>query len=188
MRHLLVLGLLAACGGDDGGGGPSNELITTVTLDFVPMGGGATLTAAFNDADGDGGDPPVIDPINLTAGTTYTTGVRFQNVLETPPEDITVEVADESDQHQVFFTGTALGGALTHSYLDMDANGLPIGLSNRIVAAQGTGTMIVTLRHLPPVNGTPVKTAGLAAQVQAGGLSTIGGSSDAQVTFIVTVP
>ena len=130
----------------------------------------------------------MIDPINVTAGTTYTTGVRFQNVLETPPEDITVEVADESDQHQVFFTGTAIGAAVTHSYLDMDVNGLPIGLSNRIVAARGTGTLIVTLRHLPPVNGTAIKTADLAAQVQAGGFSAIGGSSDVQVTFMVTVP
>ena len=188
MRHLLILGLLGACGGDDGGGGPSNELITTVTLDFVPTGGGATVTAAFNDADGDGGNPPVIDPINLTAGATYTTGVRFANSLETPPEDITVEVADESDEHQVFFTGTAIGATLMHSYLDVDANGLPIGLSSRFVAARGTGPLIVTLRHLPPVNGTPVKTADLAAQVQAGGFSTIGGSSDAQVTFMVTVP
>lgn len=188
MRYLLLVFLIAACGDDGGGGGPSNELITTVTLDFVPMGGGATVTAAFSDADGDGGDPPVIDPITLMAGTTYTTGVRFANSLETPPEDITIEVADESDEHQVFFTGTAIGGPVMHSYLDMDANGLAIGLSSRIIAARGTGTLIVTLRHLPPVNGTAVKSAGLAAQVQAGGFASIGGSSDASVTFMVTVP
>lgn len=187
MRYLLIVALIAACG-DDGATEDPPELITAVTLDFVPMGGGSTITASFNDADGDGGDPPVIDPITLTAGTTYTTAVRFFNGLETPPEDITVEVADESDEHQVFFSGTAIGGALTHSYLDMDANGLPIGLSNRFVAARGTGTLIVTLRHLPPVNGTAVKTADLAAQVQTGGLASIGGSSDASVTFMATVP
>jgi hypothetical protein len=187
MRYLLILGLLAACG-DDGGTLEPEELITTVTLDFVPMGGGSTITASFNDADGDGGNPPVIDPITLTAGTTYTTAARFLNALETPAEDITVEIADESDQHQVFFTGTAIGGTLMHSYLDMDANGFPIGLSNRFVAARGTGTLIVTLRHLPPVNETAVKTADLAAQVQAGGFAAIGGSSDASVTFMVTVP
>lgn len=187
MRFPLLLCLIAACG-DDGGNGPSNELITTVLLDFVPMGGGATITAAFVDPDGDGGDPPTIDPVNLTAGTTYTTGVRFQNGLETPPEEITDEVRDESDEHQVFFTGTAIDGPLVHSYLDLDANGLPIGLSSRFVAARGTGTLIVTLRHLPPVNGTPSKTADLAAQVKAGGFAAIGGSSDAQVTFMATVP
>lgn len=187
MRHFILISLLAACG-DDGTPQQPPELITTVTLDFVPMGGGATVTASFIDADGDGGNPPVIAPINLTAGITYTTGARFLNGLETPPEDITLEIADESDEHQVFFTGTAIGGPLTHSYLDMDANGFPIGLSNRFAIARGTGTLIVTLRHLPPVNGTAVKTADLAAQVQAGGFAAIGGSSDASVTFMVTVP
>ena len=33
--------------------------------------------------------------------------MRFLNELEDPAEDITEEVEDESDQHQVFFTGTA---------------------------------------------------------------------------------
>ncbi|MBA3456507.1 MAG: type 1 periplasmic binding fold superfamily protein [Deltaproteobacteria bacterium] len=187
MRFLLLLSVFAACG-DDGPTEEPPELITTVILDFVPMGGGATVTAAFTDPDGDGGDPPTIDPIDLAASMMYTTGVRFQNGLETPPEEITEEIRDESDEHQVFFTGTSIDGALVHSYLDMDANGLPIGLANRFVAARGTGTLIVTLRHLPPVNDNPIKTADLAAQVKAGGFAAIGGSSDAQVTFMVTVP
>lgn len=193
-----ALGLVAvvACSDDDGGTQNENEVITTVTLSFAPMGGGAAVTAAFDDPDGDGGGAPVIDPINLAAGTMYTATVRFQNKLETPPEEITEEVTDESDQHQIFFTGTAVNGPasnqpgapLTHAYADTDANGLPIGLSNTITAATGTGQLTLTLRHLPPVNDTPAKTAALAMQVQSGGFAALAGETDAQVNFTVTVP
>ena len=191
---------LAACGGDDDGGdggdgGNENEVITTVTLGFAPEGGGDAVTAAFNDPDGDGGDAPTVDPVALTDGVTYTLTVTFENRLEDPPEDITEEVADESDEHQIFYTGSAVDGPasaqpeapLTHSYADEDASGLPIGLENTIVAAAGTGELTVTLRHLPPVNDEAVKVEDLAQQVSAEGFGALGGSTDAQVDFMVTV-
>ncbi|MBK7534443.1 MAG: hypothetical protein IPI49_03530 [Myxococcales bacterium] len=188
--------LLGACD-DDEHNHNENEVITTVILTFTPAAGGAAVTATFNDPDGDGGAAPTVDPINLVAATTYTAAVRFENRLETPAEDITVEVADEATEHQVFFTGTAVNGpasnqtgaALTHSYADTDAGGLPIGLANSFVAARGTGTMLVTLRHMPPVNSAPAKTASAAMTVKdAGGFSTLGGATDVSVTFQVTVP
>jgi hypothetical protein len=195
---LCCLAALAACGGDDGGTTNENEVITTVILDLTPAGGGAAVSATFNDPDGDGGAAPTVDPLVLANGTTYTMTVRFQNRLETPPDEITDEVRDEADQHQVFFTGTAINGPatattaapLTQSYADMDDNGLPIGLSNTIVAATGTGTgtVIVTLRHLPPVNDTAVKIAGLAMQIRTDGIAALPGDTDAQVTFMATVP
>ncbi len=199
MRHFTrMLGtcsLLAACGGDDGGSVDPQEVITTATLTFTPTGGGAAVTASFDDPDGPGGAAPVIDPISLPAAS-YTLGVRFLNGLETPPEDITLEVADEANQHQVFFTGTAVNGPasdragapLTHAYADRDVNDLPVGLQNTITATTGTGQLTVTLRHLPPVNGTAVKTAELAGTVKTSGLAAIGGESDAMVSFDVTVP
>jgi hypothetical protein len=191
---LWLIPLFAACG-DDGGTSNENEVFTTVTLTFTPQGPGTPVIAAFDDPDGDGGAAPTIDPIRLAAASMYTMAVTFENRLESPPEDITAEVADEADEHQVFFTGTAVdgpaaynpGAPLTHTYADQDINGLPIGLSNTIVAAVGTGELTVTLRHLPPVNETPVKTADLAQQVAGAGFSTIGGSTDVQVDFDVTV-
>ncbi len=195
----LAVAALGVTGCDDDGGNQNeNEVITTVVLTFTPAAGGAPIVATFNDADGDGGNPPTVDPINLTRGTAYNASVRFENRLETPAEDITTEVADESDEHQVFFTGTAVNGpasnqpaaALTHAYADTDAKGLPIGLANTFTAAAaGTGTLVVTLRHLPPVNDVAVKTADAATTVKsAGGFSTLGGTSDASVTFQVSVP
>lgn len=198
MRRLSMFMLvsLAACGGDDGGTINSEEVITTMRLELVPMGGGSTINAAWDDPDGDGGEPPMIDTLLVNFNTAYAVTVRFQNALETPPEEITDEVRDESDEHQVFFTGTAVNGPaadnpgapLTHAYTDMDVNGLPIGLANTFTSgAGGDGQLTVTLRHLPPVNGTAVKTADLAAEVRAGGFAAIGGESDANVTFEVAV-
>jgi hypothetical protein len=190
----LALVVAAACH-DDHDHDP-NELISTVILSFAPSAGGAAVVATFDDPDGDGGAPPTVDPVNLVAGTTYTLTVRFQNNLGTVSEEITDEIRDEGTDHQVFFTGSAVdgpasdkpGAPLTHSYADTDSGGLPLGLTNTIVAAAGTGDLIVTLLHVPPVNGNPVKTLGLAAQVKSGGFSSVPGSIDAQVTFPVTVP
>jgi hypothetical protein len=187
--------LLGGCGEDEAGGENENELITTVTLTFTPAAGGTAVVARANDPDGDGGSPPTIDSITLPAGA-YNLSLKFENALETPPEDITVEVKDEGDEHQVFFTGTGVSGPasnsagapLTQAYADMDAGGLPIGLANTITAAKGTGSLTVTLRHMPPVNDQPVKVAGTADTVKTSGISAIGGSTDVQVTFPVTVP
>ncbi len=194
---LVALSLVTACD-DDGHSHNEGEVITTVVLTFTPAGGGTAITATFNDPDGDGGAAPTVDPINLARGVTYNTSVRFENRLETPAEDITLEVADESDEHQVFYTGTAVNGpasaqagaALTHAYADTDANGLPIGLASTFATANaaGTGTLVVTLRHMPPVNNTAVKTATTATTVRDSGFSAIGGENDANVTFQVTVP
>jgi len=189
-----ALTTITACG-DDGGGGEDNEVITTVTLQLVPMGGGTTVTASFKDADGDGGAAPTIDPLDLVTAKTYTVTVRFLNELENPPEEITEEVRDESDQHFLFFTGTAVNGPasnqptapLAHTYADMDANGIPIGLSNTVVTTPGTGQLTVTLRHLPPVNDTAVKTADLPMQVKDSGFGALPGSTDVSVTFMTTV-
>jgi len=198
LQSLLLAPLalaLVACG-EDAVDVVDQELITRVELVMVPMGGGPTVTAVFDDPDGDGGEAPNVDAFTLTVGTTYATSVRFLNALETPAEDITVEVRDEGDQHQVFFTGTAVdgpasdlpGGALTHAYTDADVNGLRVGLENTLVAAPGTGDLTVTLRHLPPVNGLPVKTAALAGDVRASGFTALPGATDAQVTFPVAIP
>jgi hypothetical protein len=179
--------LLAACGDDD----PSldeQEVITTVILSFTPTGGGAPLVFEFDDPDGDGGAAPTVDSISLTHLATYGVTVRFENRLETPPEDITAEIEDEAEAHQVFFTGTALDGALTHTYSDTDASGLPVGLENTMSAMGGAGDLVVTLRHLPPVNGAATKTDGLAAQVRASGFDGLPGETDARVIFPVAIP
>lgn len=191
----LALALpLAACG-EPGGHDHEQELITTVIVTLTPPSGDP-LVATFDDPDGDGGQPPTVGALLLAPSTTYTLTVDFENRLETPPEVITQEVRDEAEDHQVFFTGTAVAGPattnpsapLTHSYADTDARGLPIGLTNTVVTASGTGELTVTLRHLPPSNDTPIKTADAAATVANDGFAALPGETDATATFSVTIP
>lgn len=194
---LPVTLFLAACGGDveNPAGTNEQEVITTVTLTFTPNGGGDAVTAAWDDPDGDGGAAPAIDAVTLTASTTYALTVTFTNKLASPAEDITEEVEAEGDEHQLFFTGTAVNGpaavnagaVLEHAYDDVDAEGLPVGLANTVTTRSGSGKLTVTLRHLPPVSESPVKTAQLAANAAQDGLGALPGDSDASVTFDVTV-
>ena len=193
----LLLLLAGACADvDDDGHGHShddNEVITTVVLNFAPETGEA-LSFSWADPEDDG--DPVIEDIVLP-NATYTLTVEFLNELEDPAEDITAEIDDESDSHQVFFTGSGVEGPATgtnaaavvrHVYADTDVNSLPVGLSNDIAAVQaGTGELTVTLRHMPPEDGNAVKTPGAADEVAAGGFDAIGGDNDVQVTFPIEV-
>lgn len=182
------------CGGDAVNDGGANEVITTLTLTLTPEAGGAPIVAGFDDADGDGGNLPIVTGLVLPPGM-FDMIVKFENKLKSPPEDLTQEVRDEGIDHQIFFTGTAVNGPasdqpgapLTHAYADMDSKALPIGITNKLTASVGMGMLTVTLRHMPPVNDVPVKVAGLADNVRTMGLSAIGGSSDVQVTIPVKV-
>lgn len=194
---LSLVALAAACSdvNDNTGGDNEPEVITTVGLTFTPQGGGAALDFKWTDPESDGS--PVIDDIVLSDAEDYDVAVTFLNELADPAEDLTVEVRDESDQHQVFFTGSAVEGpatgdnadaVVTHAYADTDVNGLPVGLESTFATdAVGSGSLIVSLRHLPLESGQAVKAEGLAEDVAAGGFSAIGGDNDAQVTFTLDV-
>lgn len=174
--------------------GNEQEVITSVALTFTPASGGAALDFAHADPENDG--DPAIDTIALAAGTTYALSVQFLNDLEDPPEDITAEVAEESDEHQLFIygdgvegpaTGTNADHLVTQAYDDQDANALPVGLDNTIeVVTAGSAELKVMLRHLPPQNNAAVKVAGLAEDFASGGSAALPGDIDADVTFPLT--
>jgi hypothetical protein len=206
-RNLLWISFapLIACGdvtdpdGEDQG---HEDLFTTVELSFQPSTGEARVFR-WSDPEVDG--TPTIDAITLPDGgtgadhaaATYALGVRFLNSAEDPEHDITPEVAEEGAEHQIFLTGTGVQGPATgdnaaaviaQAYADADDDGLPIGLEHTVSTVQfGSGELTVTLRHLPPEGDQPVKAADLAEAVAAGGFSAIGGDTDVQVTFPITV-
>ena len=193
----LVLLSLTGCEDVDDGHNHSHdhEIITTVTLSFTPAGGGDAVEASWTDPELDG--DPVIDDITLMDADDYDLRISFTNEQEMPAEDVTEEIADEEDQHQVFVTGSAVQGPATgtngsaiveHDYADQDAAGLPLGLENTIsTIGAGTGQMTVTLRHMPYEDGSPIKVADLAEDVATGGFGNIGGANDVEVTFNLEV-
>ena len=142
------------------------EVINQIVLTFTPAGGGDAITATWFDADGEGVGNPTIDDINLVANTDYEMSITLANTLGMDVEDITEEIQEEADEHMFFFGFTAdifsnpAGDGNLDSrsdpvnYNDMDANGLPIGLSTNWTtggATNSAGSFQVVLKHQPGV-------------------------------------
>ncbi|WP_339687085.1 type 1 periplasmic binding fold superfamily protein [uncultured Nonlabens sp.] len=151
------------------------ELITTVELELTNSAD-ATNVVLFKsvDIDGEGPDDPVITITGtVNANSTYLGAVRFLNESIAPSEDITEEVIEESNEHEVFYTSSITD--LTITKTDVDVNGNPLGvLTNFQTGAIGTGTLILVLRHEPikPNDNT---------------LIGAGGETDAEVSFTFEV-
>lgn len=201
----LLLLFTSACGDvedHDHDHDHNHGLLTALVLSFTPTGGGEVLSFTWSDPEDDG--DPVVDDIVIPDASEgdhvaqeYTVDVMVLNELEDPPEDVTPEIAAEDDEHQLFFTGSAVEGPATgdnpgavieHAYADTDADGLPLGLSNTVTTlGLGSGELVVTLRHMPPEGDEPVKVDGLAQDVADGGFGAIGGENDIQVSFNLEV-
>ena len=108
----------------------------------------------------------------LTSGTSYSGSIQWLNEMEDPAEDITEEILEEDDEHQVFFSAAGVG--MEFVYMDFDGNGNPLG-TQFVLAPLGTGSgsVTITLVHEPTKPND--------------GLDTAGGEIDIQTTFSVTV-
>ena len=185
MKTLRLLALffvssltVLSCSSDDDGHDDDHEneeeLITTVIYTLTNnANAGDVVTLTFTDLDGEGGADGVYNISGpLTANAAYTGAIQFLNETENPAEDITEEVEEEGDEHEVFYSNTA---GLTITKTDTDNDGNPLGLATTVATgAAGNGAITVILRHEPtkPNDGT------------AAGA---GGSTDAQVSYSVVV-
>lgn len=159
-----------------------NEVITTLTLTLTDSENNEQ-EATWADPENDG--DPTVDSISLVLGETYSVSVSFWNELENPAEELTQEILDEADEHQIFFDGEDL---IAHSYDDQDGNGNPIGIENSLEAlVTGEGILIVGLQHLPDQDGTALKTIDLEATWIAEGEAGLPGEWDALVEFPLTI-
>ncbi|MCY7293483.1 MAG: hypothetical protein LH615_15000 [Ferruginibacter sp.] len=139
--------LFTACKKDKPEEPNDNEVITTMTLTFVPVGGGATVSATFDDSDGPGGIAPTQQPISLAASKTYNVTLVLLDKTKSPVSDITAEVATESAAHRFYYAPSAASN-ITVSGLNNDVNGVPLGITSTwITGAAASGTIKVVLRH-----------------------------------------
>jgi len=180
----LVALVTFSCSNDDNDAPPVNEeeLITTVTAIYTPQGGGTAITLQYKDLDGEGANAPVVTVSGPFAkNTTYNGTVTFKNELASPAEDITPEIVAEGTDHQLFYqkTGNLAPFIYGSAASNFDSNGKVIGLQS-VFATTGAaaGTLTITLRHTPNKNG---------ANVAAGDITNAGGSTDAEVTFDISV-
>ena len=174
---LAIPFLYFSCDDDNDTPEPINEeeVITTMIVTLVNhQNGSDVVTMQTQDLDGDGPNEPVITVSGpLTAGTSYAGSIVWLNEMEDPAEDITLEIVEEQDEHQVFFSAMDL--AVDFAYVDFDSNGFPVGTQFTLTTTNaGTGTVTITLIHEPvkPNDGT---------------VDTAGGSIDIQTSFPVTV-
>ena len=174
MYALLAIAMIG-CSDDDAAPLPINEeeVITTVILTLTPESGDQVVLTTI-DLDGDGPDEPETTVSgSFSENTEYQGAVRFLNQTETPAEEITDEVLEEADEHQVFYTTTE-GLNITTTYLDFDSNGNPLGVSITLETGEASsGSLTVTLRH------EPVK--------PNDGLDSAGGETDIATSFDVSI-
>jgi hypothetical protein len=177
---LLLTTLIFSSCSDDDNPVPVNEeeIITTVRLTLTDATGNSVVFQS-QDLDGDGPDAPVntIDG-TIVALTEYTGSVEFLNEFENPAEDITLEVIEEADEHQVFYAITGDSDS-TVTYTDSDVNGNPIGVGITFNSGvTGSNILTITLRHEPNKD---------AEGVSDGFIANAGGETDVEVTFNFTV-
>lgn len=182
LLFITSLSLTACSSDDDPIAVNEEELITTVTAVYTPVGDGDTITLKYQDLDGEGADAPIITVSgDFQANTTYNGSVTFLNETTDPADNITLEILEEGDEHQLFYQTTGSLNSFTYSNAtnDLDSNGLPIGLQSVFTTTTAaTGTLTIILRHEPNKE---------AENVSNGDITNAGGSTDASVSFSIVV-
>ncbi len=123
----------------------------------------------WEDEDGFGPLAPIIlqNPV-FKANANYTLTFVMENRLLVPFENLLEEIEDEDDEHQLFFeftnglfinpsgTGNITNTVGNINYLDVDGNGLPVGLVTQWTtgAAQQNATFRAILGHQPEVKSS----------------------------------
>lgn len=154
------------------------EVITTVNVTLVDENTNETKTFQYRDLDGDGPTEPIVTADNLDANTSYLGSIEFLNELESPVEDITEEIVEEDDEHQVFFVSATMLNA-EFEYLDADDNNNPIGVQFRLTTGEASsGNLSIILIH----DGDK-----FAEGAADGDIANVGGETDIEANFDVVI-
>ena len=172
---LLISGaVIVGCSKDDDDVPPEEneeEVITDVKLIFTNTAdSNDVVQARAQDPDGAGvQELAILDEITLGTNKTYTLTLEVMNNLHSPGENIGEEIAEEDEEHQLFFSfsndvfasptgnGNIDNSSDPLNYNDMDSKGNPVGLSTNWTTSstQSTGgTFVVRLQHQPDVKSS----------------------------------
>lgn len=123
-----------------------HEVIGTVNLKFTKVGSTTVQTFTWKDLDGDGGNAPVVNEIELDENAVYNVTMEL---LDIHGHDLTHDIEDhESDHHRFYYAATVTGGAITFSDFDKDEDGISLGLKSKwTTTGHSEGTVKITLRH-----------------------------------------
>ena len=165
-----VLFVTVQCSKDDPEPINEEETITTVTLSLTKSGESTATTYTWND----GGTAP---SITLAANSTYSASVTFLD--ESDPsdvEDITEEVVEEVDEHQIFYQIQGAVAAIASASDDeKDSANNPLMLKTVwTTSGAASGSVQVYLIHEPTTKSGSTREA-------------FGGETDVQVNFPVSV-
>ncbi|MGB3773738.1 MAG: type 1 periplasmic binding fold superfamily protein, partial [Leeuwenhoekiella sp.] len=160
----LAAALASSCSSDDDNDIPElvneEEVITTMNVTLTAPGGDV-ITFQSRDLDGDGPNAPVITVSGpLAVNTIYSGEVELLNQTETPADNITLEVMEENEEHQLFFSNTdaldvSFAYADTENDYDDDASNddddaNPVGILFTLSTVEASsGTVSITLIHEP---------------------------------------
>ena len=127
------------------------------------------FTYKWEDLDGDGGNLPVIDTLNLDSGIIYKCEIIIIDKSKTPFDTVTNAIEEEKNVHQFFFAPSAnLTGKIKTEILDFDTNipSLPVGLSFNFITKSNQsfttpifGSLNIVLSHYDGVPKTIEKSS-----------------------------
>ena len=130
-----------------------HDYATTVIVTLINQNNSTdTVRAMWKDLDGPGGAlPSVIDTISLQSNTLYKGIIELYNESKSPKTNITLEILNDSYEHQFFYTpSSVLASLIEWSITDKDKNNLPIGLQFDVKTKIGdnqNGKINIVLSH-----------------------------------------
>ena len=140
----LVVLFVNSCSKDDPDGINEQEFISNVIISVTsPDGTLQTIDWDLSETN--------MDTINLKANSNYSVGLSFENRSDpTDIEDVTLEIIDEADEHQVFFEFADVSVDVTSASDDTKDGSRGVLLKSVWNASStGSGIVRVYLIHQP---------------------------------------
>ncbi len=156
----------------------TQQAITMVKLVLTKVGTLEEVVLDYHDADGNGGEDPVINGGTLSANTVYFSMIEeIQNETISPTQDVKTLIETDNQTYQIFYQPNQVDVSL--EYADRDDGGLPIGLFTAITTGSaGDGSIIISIVESPNKS---------ASGVAGGMIANAGGRTLVQMNFPISI-